>query len=298
MFDIHKYYRAESVSQAALLLTEHPEARLIAGGTDVLVKLGHFNPKFRELVDIHDLAELKTSRLEGETLTLGSGLTFTAAINDPLVRQYVPVLGEACATVAGPQIRNMGTIGGNIANGATSADTAAPLLVLEARVLITGLSGPRETDIRGFHTGPGQVALEANEVVTGFAFDLKKLRDLKAAYYKYAMRSAMDIATIGCAAGVKLEGDVISDLRLALTVAAPTPIRCPAAEAAGLGKPLTDETFSAVARALDQDIKPRTSWRASREFRVRIIKTLTERMIRAAAARADRDGGPTEEGRG
>ena len=287
MFDIHKYYRAENVTQAVDLLTEHPEARLIAGGTDVLVKLGHFSPKFRELVDIHGLAELKTSRIEGETLTLGSGLTFTATINDPLVRQCVPVLGEACATVAGPQIRNMGTIGGNIANGATSADTAAPLLVLEPLVLITGPAGSREMKIGDFHTGPGQTALEPGEVLTGFAFDLKSLRGLRAAYYKYAMRSAMDIATIGCAAGVKMEGGVISDLRLALTVAAPTPIRCPAAEAAGVGKPLTEETLRAVVQALDQDIKPRTSWRASREFRVRIIKTLTERMIRAAASRAE-----------
>ena len=285
MFDIHKHYRARSVSEAVKLLTEFPEAQLIAGGTDVLVKLRHFSPKFRELVDIHDLAELKISQVEGETLVLGAGLTFTETMGNPLVRAHIPVLGEACATVAGPQIRNMGTIGGNIAGGAVSADTAAPLLVLEPLALIRGPGGRRQTKIGDFHLGPGQVALEHNDVLLGFGFDLKDLRGLGAAYYKYAMRSAMDIATIGCAAGVKMEDGLITDLRLALTVAAPKPIRCPEAEAAGVGKPLTDETLAAVVRALEGDIKPRTSWRASREFRVRIIKTLAERMIRAAAER-------------
>ncbi len=286
MFDIQEFHRAASVSEAVKLLSEHPGAKLVAGGTDVLVKLRHLSPQFRHLVDIHGLAELKTSRVEGGKLFLGSGLTFSDALNNPLVREHLPVLGEACATVAGPQIRNMGTIGGNIANGATSADTAAPLLVLEPELVIEGPAGTRRVSVLGFHTGPGQVALEPGEVLTGFVFDLKALAGLGALYYKYAMRSAMDIATIGCAAGVKMDGPVIADLRLALTVAAPTPIRCRAAEAAGTGRPLGDETLAAVIKALDGDIKPRTSWRATKEFRTRIIKTLAERMIRAAAERA------------
>ncbi|MDL2226842.1 xanthine dehydrogenase FAD-binding subunit XdhB [Deltaproteobacteria bacterium OttesenSCG-928-M10] len=287
MFDIQNLYRAGSVSEAVRLLAEHPETRLIAGGTDVLVKLRHFNDKYRHLVDIHDLPELKDSRREGEKLFLGAGLTFADAMVSPLVKGHVPVLGEACATVAGPQIRHMGTIGGNIANGATSADTAGPMLVLEPELLIAGPSGARRTSIKGFHTGPGQVALERGEVLSGFVFDLPSLQGLGASYYKYAMRSAMDIATIGCCAGVKMDGQVMTDLRLALTVAAPTPIRCPAAEAAGVNQPLNDETMRKILAALDNDIKPRTSWRASKEFRTRIIKALADRLIRSAASRAE-----------
>ena len=283
MFDIQDFFQAKSVSEAIEFLSAHPEAKLIAGGTDVLVKLRHFNPKFRRLVDIHELAELKTQKIEGAALTLGAGLTFTEVIHSSLVRMHIPVLAEACATVAGPQIRNMGTLGGNIANGATSADTAAPLLVLEPQLLIRGPEGTRRCPVLDFHTGPGQVALAHNEVLTEFVFDLEKLRKLEARYYKYAMRSAMDIATIGCAAGVKMDGGTLSDLRLAFTVAAPTPIRCRAAEAAGLNQPLNDQTMAKNLQALDGDIKPRTSWRATREFRIRIIKTLADRMIRAAA---------------
>lgn len=287
MFDIHEYHRADSVSQAVELLTEHPEAKLIAGGTDVLVKLRHFSPEFQRLVDIHSIEELKAQKQEGRQLTLGAGLTFTETIRSPLATEHIPVLGEACATVAGPQIRNMGTIGGNIANGAVSADSAAPMLVLEPELIIAGPQGQRRASVLDFHTGPGQVALAHNEVLTAFVFDLDRLAGLGACYYKYAMRSAMDIATIGCAAGVKMEKGLMTDLRLALTVAAPTPIRCRAAEAAGLGKPLTDSTLLDILTALDGDIKPRTSWRATKEFRIRIIKTLAERMIRAAAQRSE-----------
>lgn len=283
MFDIHEYYQAATVSEAVELLAAHPEARLIAGGTDVLIKLRHFSDKFNRLVGIHDLPELKKTELKDGVLFLGSGLTFSEVISSGQVNQYLPVLAEACATVAGPQIRNMGTVGGNIANGAASADAAAPMLVLEPRLVIQGLSGIRRADMVGFHTGPGQVALSHDEVLAGFEFDTTALKGLGACYYKYAMRAAMDIATIGCAAGVKLDGGLMTDLRLALTVSAPTPIRCRHAEEAGLNRPVNDQTIAEIVRALDADIKPRTSWRASREFRVRIIKTLADRMIRAAA---------------
>ena len=290
MFNIQEYFRANNLEEAVRLLKANPEAKVISGGTDVLVKLRHHDEKYQKLVDIHSLPELKKCAVNGTELFIGAGLTFSEAMDSDLIGKYIPVLGEASSTVAGPQIRNMGTIGGNIANGATSADTAAPMLVLEPRLLIQGSSGRREASISGFHTGPGQVALSADEVLIGFEFDLDRLKGLSAAYYKYAMRSAMDIATIGCAAGLKLENGRVMDLRLAFTVAAPTPVRCPAAEAIAVGQPLTDELLEKIKKALEEDIKPRTSWRASREFRTRIIKTLAERMIRAAARKASEGG--------
>ena len=291
MFDIQDFHQAKNIAEAVDLLRANPEAKLIAGGTDVLVKLRHQDKKYRKLVDIHGLAELKQCSLNGSGLFVGAGLTFSEVMASDLVRKHIPVLAEASATVAGPQIRNMGTVGGNIANGATSADTAAPMLVLEPELIIQSPSGLRRASILGFHTGPGQVALEKDEVLAGFQFDLERLEGLGAAYYKYAMRSAMDIATIGCAAGVRMKDGVIDGLRLALTVAAPTPIRCPKAEAAALNQPLTDELLEKIKKALEEDIKPRTSWRATREFRIRIIKTLAERMIRAAANNSLNKGG-------
>lgn len=283
MFDLAEYHRARSVAQAVELLSQRPEARLVAGGTDVLVKLRAFDPRFRQLVDIHDLEELKIQKMDGRKLILGAGLSFSQVMASPLVQEHLPMLAAACASVAGPQIRNMGTVGGNIANGATSADTAAPMLILEPEMTIEGPEGRRRQSILNFHTGPGRVSLAQNEVLVAFVFDLDRLEDLRTEYYKYAMRAAMDIATIGCAVGLKMNGDRLADLRLALAVAAPTPIRCPAAEAAGRGRPVDDRTIADILAALDGDMRPRDSWRASRAFRVRIIKTLVERMIRAGA---------------
>lgn len=290
MFNILEYFKANNIEEATRLLKANPDARLISGGTDVLVKLRHQDRKYQKLIDIHSLPELKECSLSGEKLLVGAGLTFSEAMESELIKKYIPLLAEGSSAVAGPQIRNMGTIGGNIANGAASADTAAPMLVLEPQLLIHGPMGRRKTSIHGFHTGPGQVALNSDEVLIGFEFDLGRLNGLAMAYYKYAMRSAMDIATIGCAAGLKLQEGRIIDLRLAYTVAAPTPIRCPAAEAIAVNQLLSGELLEKIKTALEEDIKPRTSWRASREFRTRIIKALAERMIQAAARKAEEKG--------
>ena len=287
MFDIQNYHKAKSVAEAAKLLSQNPGAKIILGGTDVLVKLRHFDDNYHNLVDIHDLPELKKVKKQSDgSLYLGAGLTFAETINCPEVLKMIPVLAESAATVAGPQIRSMGTIGGNIANGATSADSAAPMLILEPELLIVGSSGERRTSILGFHTGPGKVSLAADEVLAAFIFSPEKIDNFHASYYKYAMRKAMDIATIGCAAGVRLDGAKLSDLRIALTVAAPTPIRCPAAEEAGRGQTLTDKVMADILKALEGDIRPRDSWRAPKAFRERIIKVLVERMIKLSVERA------------
>ena len=170
MFDIQSYQKAESVSDAIRLLGEDPEARLIAGGTDVLIKLREFEG-FSRLVDIHDLPELKPITREADgTVRVGSGASFTDLEESPIIRECIPMLGESAASVAGPQIRNMGTIGGNLCNGAVSADTCAPVLALNGYLNIRGAEGERTIPALGFHTGPGRVALKRDEVLLSVEF--------------------------------------------------------------------------------------------------------------------------------
>lgn len=290
MFDIQSYQKAESVQDAVRLLAEDPEARLIAGGTDVLIKLREFEG-FSQLVDIHDLPELKPITREADgTIRVGSGATFTDIEESPLVRACIPLLGEAAASVAGPQIRNVGTIGGNLCNGAVSADTCAPVLALNGSLNLLGPEGPRTIPALGFHTGPGKVALKPGEVLLSIDFRPEDWRGWGGHYYKYAMREAMDIATIGCAAAVKLDGTIISGIRLAYSVSAPVPVRCPAAEAAALGRSAAPDdlpaTLAAVRDAVEADVKPRTSWRAAKDFRLHIIRTLAERVLARCVVRA------------
>ncbi|HHQ4566573.1 TPA: xanthine dehydrogenase FAD-binding subunit XdhB [Aeromonas hydrophila] len=287
MFDIARYYKAHSVAEAVALRQADPEARLLAGGTDVMIQLHHLNAAYRHIVDIHDLPELKgVSELADGAIRIGSGTTFTELIENALVHRRLPMLAEAAATIAGPQIRNVATYGGNICNGATSADSAAPTVALEAELEIAGPDGTRRIPIAGFHTGPGKVALQPAEILVAFHFAPDAHPQVGSHYFKYAMRDAMDIATIGCAAYCQIEDGHFKSLRLAYGVAAPTPVRTPHAEAAAEGQPLTRATLAAIAEAVVADVAPRSSWRAEKEFRLHLIKTLAQRVITCAVERA------------
>lgn len=287
MYDIESYHRARNVQHACELLTEHPQARLLAGGTDVLIQLHHLNPKYRHIVDIHDLTELKGITLDRHNhLRIGSATTFTEIIEHPLIQQHLPLLAEAAATIAGPQVRNVATFGGNICNGATSADSASPTLALKAELEIATQSGSYKRSIEGFHTGPGKVALQQGEIVVAFHFAPAYYQNIGSSYIKYAMRGAMDIATIGCTAVCRIAEGRFTELRLTYGVAAPTPIRCPQAEKCAIGQPITQQTLAAVSEAVAQDVSPRSSWRAEKSFRLHLIRTLAQRAITLAVERA------------
>jgi xanthine dehydrogenase FAD-binding subunit len=286
MFALESYEKAGSVAEAIALLARDPGAAPVAGGTDVLVRLREGHAGCRRLVDIHGLTELQGTRLEEEgTLVLGSGVTFAELARSEVVARLAPVLAEAAATVAGPQIRNVATLGGNLCNGAPSADSAAPLLVLNASLVLRGPEGEREVRLEDFYEGPGRVRRDRAELLTAVRIGLSEYRGWSACYRKYSMRGAMDIATVGCAAAFKLEGGVVSDLRLAYTVAGPKPLRCPKAEAKARGARADEDLLKLLAACVLDDLSPRDSWRASKEFREHIIVTLAERVSREALRR-------------
>lgn len=287
MFDFESYHRATGIADAAALLAEHPQSRLLAGGTDVLIQLHHHNARYRHVVDIHGLAALRGIEMkEDGGLRIGSGTTFSELIDSPLVRQHLPALSAPAASIAGPQIRNVATYGGNICNGATSADSATPSLIYDARLEIVSASGSRFASINGFHTGPGSVSLEAGEILVAFHFPPQPASSVGSAHFKYAMRDAMDIATIGSAARCVIKDGKFDTLRLAFGVAAPTPIRCQHAEEAANGAPLTRQTLAAISEAVLQDVSPRSSWRAEKAFRLHLIQTMTKRVVTEAVENA------------
>ena len=162
MFDINSFHKASSVDEAIALLSQNPDAIPIAGGTDVLVRLHGHNKNYSHLVDIHDVAELKSVTMESDgTIVIGSGMTFTMLAHNSVVSKNVPVLNEGGSSVGGPQVRNVATVGGNICNGAPSGDSASPLLVLNAMVELKGPDGIRRLPLYDFyHLGgyPWQLA--------------------------------------------------------------------------------------------------------------------------------------------
>lgn len=283
MYDIERIYQAAGVADAIAALKADPEAVVISGGSDVLIKVREGRLAGCSLVSIHGIDELEGIMMEPDgTIVIRPGTTFADVAGDPLVRQHLPALGFAVEQAGGPQLRNVGTIGGNICNGATSADSAPTLLTLNAMLEITGSEGLRYMELERFYRGPGKVELSHGELLTAIRIAKKDYEGFGGHYIKYAMRNAMDIATLGCAAHVRVSGGNIEELRLAFGVAAPTPVRCRKTEAAVSGKPVTRELFGEIGEMALTELCPRTSWRASKEFRERLVRELTGRVLRQA----------------
>ena len=167
MYDIKALYEAKSVPDAIELLLAHPQARIIAGGSDVLVQMREGKLAGSELVSIYGLDELRGIKLEEDgTIRIGSLTSFSHITKNRIIQQYINVLGEAVDMVGGPQIRNIGTIGGNTCNGVTSADSASTLFAWDAVIEITGPDGVRLVPIQEFYIKAGVVDLRPGELQT------------------------------------------------------------------------------------------------------------------------------------
>lgn len=287
MFNFKSYSKAGSIQEAIQLLGQNPAAHIIAGGTDVLVKLHKGKGDFDHLIDIHDIAELNfISQSDGGDLVIGPLCCFTHVAESAMIRKHIPVLSEAILTIGGPQVRNMATIGGNLCNGVPSADSATPLIALNAVVTIEGPDGSRQLPLENFFLGPSRVALEHHEIMTAITVSRDNYAGYSGHFFKYAMRGAMDIATIGCSAVCRVEDQVLADLRLAYGVAAPVPIRCKDTEDKMRGRKVSKQLLDDIAEAVADDVSPRTSWRAAKDFRLQIIATLAHRVVKQAILNA------------
>ena len=284
MYDMKALYEATSVENAVALRLEHPEAQIIAGGSDVLVQMREGKRAGKELISIYGIDEMRGICIdEKEAIRIGSLTSFSHITKNPIIQEKMLVLGEAVDMVGGPQIRNIGTIGGNTCNGVTSADSASTLHAWEAIVELTGKNGKRYLPIKDFYLRAGTVDIrvEDGEIQTAILIPKESYENCYGYYIKYAMRNAMDIATTGCSVNVVLSEDkkTIVRARIAYGVAGPVPMRAPHAEAAANGKPVSMETVQAFAASVLEDINPRDSWRASKAFRQHIAVEMAKRCL-------------------
>ena len=293
MYDIESLYEPTSVEDAARALAEDPKAMVIAGGTDVLVKLraGKLG-EAAHLVSVHELRdELSGVKLADDgTVEIGPTTVFHSITTDPIIKQTVPTLGDACDTPGGPQLRVAGTIGGNICNAATSADSASTLFAYGALLDVVSARGKRTIPIEEWYTGPGKSVRERDEILVKIRIPKDHYEGFTGHYFKYGKRRALEIATMGCCCLVKLSEDkkTIDDIRLAFGVAAPTPMRAVNAEAAVRGLPVA-EAAEKIGELAQQDTHPRNSWRASKDFRLQLIKIMSERSLIEAARKGGAD---------
>ena len=292
MYDMKALYQAKSVADAVSLRTAHPEAQIIAGGSDVLVQMREGKRAGAELISIYGLDELRGVSMEADgTLRIGSLTSFSHITRSPLIQKYMNVLGEAVDQVGGPQIRNIGTIGGNTCNGVTSADSASTLMAYDAIVELTGPDGVRRTPIREFYIRAGQVDIRPGEIQTAILIPKESYENTFGHYIKYAMRSAMDIATLGTSVNVRLSADkqTVERARVAFGVAGPVPLRAETAEALAAGALVSMNLADRFAQAVKEDIHPRDSWRAAKDFRMHIAVESARRAFVEAVKLAGGD---------
>ena len=289
MYDMKEYYESESVQDAVRLRLAHPQAHIIAGGSDVLVQMREGKRAGVELISIYMLDELRGVSIdEEENIRIGSLTSFSHITRDPIIQKYINVLGEAVDQVGGPQIRNIGTIGGNTCNGVTSADSASTLHAWEAIVELTGPNGTRRVPIKDFYLKAKVVDIRDGEIQTAILIPKASYENTYGYYIKYAMRNALDIATNGCSVNVRLSADkkTFDRVRVAYGVAGPIPMRAPHAEEFLTGKAVTMENVEVFAQKVLEDINPRDSWRASKALRQHVAVESAKRCIIESVKRA------------
>ncbi|MDR0923863.1 MAG: xanthine dehydrogenase FAD-binding subunit XdhB [Hungatella sp.] len=282
MYDMKALYEANTVKEAVKLRLEHPEAQIIAGGSDVLIQMREGKRAGKELISIYMIDEMRGVKLdEEEAIRIGSLTSFSHITKDPIIQKYINVLGEAVDMVGGPQIRNIATIGGNTCNGVTSADSASTLFAWDAIIELTGSEGIRRIPISDFYIKAGTVDIREGELQTAVIIPKKSYEGYKGHYIKYANRNAMDIATTGCSVNVKLSEDkkTVEDIRIAYGVAGPIPVRTKSAENLAKGQPVSKELAEAFGKEVLEDINPRDSWRASKDFRKHIAVEMATRCF-------------------
>ena len=283
MYDITNILEPKNINEALEMLSGNPKLKVIAGGTDVLIRLHHGKMEEVQLLSIRNINGLdEINIMEDGTISIGSMASFAKIFRNEIINRYIPILGEAAVSMGGPQIRNMATIGGNICNGAVSADGAPTLFALNAILKLESSIGMRMIPIQEFYEGPGRVRLKAGEILTAILITKENYNQMSGKYIKFSNRKAMDISMLGVSVVCNSSKGKFNDLRIALGVAAPTPIRCAEAEAYAKDKDITEENIKEIGKYALKSSKARDSWRGSKSYREHLIEVLTQRAIKEA----------------
>lgn len=280
------YARPASLQELSILLADRDGTPpyYLAGGTDLLVAMraGKYSPEL--VIDLKGLPGLcGISSGENEKLWLGALTTIHSVEINEAIRTRTTVLFEGARSLGSWQVRNRATIGGNLANGAPTADTAAPLLALDAEILTWSPLGDRRIPVASFWTEAGKTALRPGEIITGVEVPLRE--GICSAYTRLGTRNAMDIAVASAAVVLKLEGDTIQEARVALGGAGPTPLRATSAEKYLTELSASPDNIVEAGKLAADDSNPRTSNRATREYRLSVIPVLVERSLRTCLKR-------------
>ena len=275
------YIVAGSVQEAVAALHEHGrDARVLAGGTDLLVEWRHPGARVpRVVVDISRIESLRDISLEGRDVLLGPLTTHAELIRSGVIRSEAAFLASAASTIGSPQIRNRGTLGGNIMNGAACADTVPPLIALGARATLSSVDGERDCHLSGFYNKPYTTVANPNELLTQVRFPALP-RGTKSAFTKLGRRNALSISRLSVAAVVAVdETGVITDARIVPGAAQTVWKRAMEAEKILIGNPPSVALFAEAGRVVSGVLIRETGRRWSTEYKEPVIAALVRRTL-------------------
>ncbi len=260
-----EYHQPATVRAAVEILRKHPGAKPLAGGTDLVPKMKQRLLEPKHVVNLKKIPELSVVEDRGDAVYIGAAVRLREIEKSETIRRRLPLLSSCVRSIGSVQIRNMGTLGGNVCNASPAADGALGLVALEATVHIAGPGGERQVEAKSFFEGPGLTVLGEDELVTGFTVPVPT-EDTGTCFISVG-RTALDISTISIAVALTMDGDRVKDAKVVLGSVAPTPIRLADAEKQLKGKTLTEKLVEDTAMKVSESIKPITDIRGTAEYR-------------------------------
>ena len=272
------YFSPSSLGETFKLLKNYKgRVKLLAGGTDLLVKMKKRTVSADVIVDLNKISELAFIELVDDYLHIG-GLTRLAVIGKAsIVQERVPALAEAVNVLASPQIRNRATIAGNLCNASPAADTAPPLLALDASVKLQSADGERIVPLSQFFLGPEQTVTKPDELLTEVIIPLQ---EGASAFIKLGKRKAFTLSVASAAAFARVNNGKFEEVRVALGAVAPIPMRSRKVEDGLKGKDVNEENIKKAAQWVKEECRPITDVRASAEYRTEMSYVLTKRVLK------------------
>ena len=271
------YIKIGSVEKLLQSLQD-PGAVILCGGTDLVVKMRQGLLSAKTLLDISDLDQLREIRQERGCIEIGAAVTFSQIIEEAIIGEQIPILAMGLRKLGSTQIRNRGTIGGNLVNASPAADSAIPLLLLDAEVIIADPTGERRVQLEDFLCGPGKTILKQGEFLSGIRVPIPD-PELLPFFHKVGRRKALTIAIASLGALLRMKDGVMDEIRVAAGSVAPVPLRLHRIETMLVGRRLTPQLIKQAQKIVPQCISPMTDLRATADYRYQVISDLLARLL-------------------
>lgn len=286
-FPRFEYFAPESLDNALLILSQKGEdAFVMAGGTDLVMRMNRGLVKPTAIISLSRIRGLNKIDFDpGKGLTIGATALIAEVASHPEIKKRYPAIAHAAGVMANVQIRNMGTVAGNLCNAAPSADNAPPLMAMGAEVTLKGLKGDRHVPVEEFFRGPGMTVLKPGEIMTSIFVPLPPTHS-GASYERISARGKVDIAAVSAGVMLIMEHEICRQARIVLGAVAPVPMRARKAEGILIGKRLTQALIEKAAAQAARESRPISDLRASSAYRNRMVSVLTRRAIEKAHAGA------------